>query len=342
MLVICSAIAARADGQPAVDRKLSRHAKVMGTVVSLTVWGQDERTVASAARAVFDEFDRVNMLMSSWLEESAVARINSAAGNGKFVQVDKEVMSVIVMSQQASKASKGAFDITVGSFRGLWKFDEDIDGSIPDAKAVKARKKLVNYRDLTVDAKRNRVKLKRKGQRITLGGVAKGYAVDRAVKILRERGVVDFILQAGGDLYVAGKKGAKPWMVGIRDPRGERHASFARIELENKTFSTSGDYERALLKTDDKGNKTRYHHILDPKTGRPATRSRSVTVMADDAITADIWSTALFVMGAQKGMKLVEKKKGVEAVFVDSNNKLHISSGLKKKLTVDRPPSDGV
>ena len=204
MLVICSAIAARADGQPAVDRKLSRHAKVMGTVVSLTVWGQDERTVASAARAVFDEFDRVNMLMSSWLEESAVARINSAAGNGKFVQVDKEVMSVIVMSQQASKASKGAFDITVGSFRGLWKFDEDIDGSIPDAKAVKARKKLVNYRDLTVDAKRNRVKLKRKGQRITLGGVAKGYAVDRAVKILRERGVVDFILQAGGDLYVAG------------------------------------------------------------------------------------------------------------------------------------------
>lgn len=340
VLPVCASAQApspQAPTKPRVPDHIVHHgSQVMGTVVDLTIWTDNEAGAAEAAKAVFEEFQRVDRLMSSWLEDSAVAKINRGAGT-KAIVVDEEVMKLVLRAHQAGKLSGGAFDISVGSFRGLWKFDQDIDGSIPADDKVQERAKLVDYRKIALNKKRRSVKLRRKGMRITLGGVAKGYAVDQAVAIMHKRGFVDFIVQAGGDLYASGRRGDRSWRVGIRDPRGNRDASFALAEVSNQTFSTSGDYERSIVV---KG--VRYHHILDPATGRPAKRSRSVTVLAPDALTADIWSTALFVIGPENGMKIVESRDDMEAVFVDENNALHISTGLQDKLRILKPPSPGI
>lgn len=328
-LALAPALALADDSQPpSPDRKVAYTHRAMGTIVSLTLWTDDDALAARGAAAAFNEFDRVDRLMSSWREGSGVAALNSGAG-GAPVVVDAELLAVITAAQGMARKSSGAFDITVGSYRGLWKFDQDRDGSIPSDADVAARKQLVNYRDVVLNTRRKTIKLRKKGQRITLGGVAKGYAVDRAVAILREMGLPDFILQAGGDLYVSGKKDARQWTVGIRDPRGGRAESFAVTELEDRTFSTSGDYERSVVL-----DGVRYHHILDPATGHPAVRSRSVTVIAKSAMTADMWSTALFVIGPDRGLAMVEANPEIEAVFVDSHNKVRVSSGLA--ITRDR------
>ncbi len=321
-----------ADADPAPLAQFSE--QVMGTHITLAVRGDDERA-AEAAAAVFAEFRRVDERMSDWREDSDVSRINAAAGE-RAVKVDDEVVALLSRAVRAGQKTDGAFDITVGAFRGLWRFDEDLDESIPSDEAVAERVALVGYENIEIDADADTVGLAEAGMRITLGGIAKGYAVDRAVAILRERGVRHFILQAGGDLYVSGDRGGRPWRVGIRDPRGPRHASFAVIELSDATFSTSGDYERGFVQ-----DGVRYHHILDPDTGKPARTSRSVTVLADDALTADIWSTALFVLGPEKGLKKVEAAPDLEAVFVDADNQVHVSSGLTSRLRILHPPTDG-
>lgn len=318
------------------DSAYSRTAQAMGTRISVTLWTDDEAAAAQAASAVFGEFDRVDKLMTTWRPDSDVSKINAAAGI-EPIQVSAEVLGLLQKSVSIARASDGAFDITVGAFRGLWKFDQDFDGSLPAPEAVAERRALVDYRDLVVDQAAGTAFLRRKGMRITLGGIAKGYAVDRAVALLHDRGFVDFIVQAGGDLYVSGRRGDRPWRVGVRDPRGAPDDSFALIELENGTFSTSGDYERGLIK-DGK----RYHHLIDPKTGFPATRSRSVTVLAKDALTADVWSTALFIIGPVAGLPIVERMKDVEAVFVDRDNQVHITSGLKQRLKIVHPPTGGI
>ncbi len=274
--------------------------------------------------------------MTTWREDSEVSKINAAAGK-KAVPVSDEVFEVIELAQKVSRMTGGAFDITIGAFSGAWKFDQDRDGTIPSDEEIKKRKALVNYRDVILTrGKQKKVKLARAGQRINLGGIAKGYAVDRAEKVLRKQGLKDFILQAGGDLYVAGKKGDRPWRIGIRDPRGPRESSFAVAEIEDASFSTSGDYERFVFI-----GQRRYHHILDPATGYPAMRCRSVTVMAKNAAIADAWDTALFIVGVERGMKLVEKLPEIDAVFVDSDNKVHISSGLKDRVQLLKQPTDG-
>jgi thiamine biosynthesis lipoprotein len=319
--------------EPPRDHVISRTHEAMGTVIALQAWAEDDEATVAA----FAEFDRVDRLMTTWIEDSDVSRINAAAGSGKGVPVSDEVILVLLEARKASQLTGGAFDITVGSFSGVWKFDEDKDGTIPDDATVQARRKLVSWKDVVIDQKKKTVRLKKKGQKITLGGIAKGYAVDRAVAILRARGLVDFVVQAGGDMYVSGRRGDRKWRVGIRDPRGGRDDFFAMAEIENMTFSTSGDYERFVIK-DGK----RYHHILDPRTGYPASGVRSVTVMAKNALYAEGLTKGIFIMGPEKGMKLVEKLPDVEAVIVDANNQVLVSSGLKEPLKIVHPPTDGV
>lgn len=305
----------------------------MGTVVDITVWTSDGDGAAAAARAAFGEFERIDRLMTTWLDDSAVSKLNAAAGQAA-VEVGPEIFSLLELARQVAQKSRGAFDVTVGAYRGLWKFDQDLDGSLPDKKAVAARRRLTGWRGLILDKKHQSARLKRKGMRITLGGIAKGYAVDRAAAILRQRGMGNFLVQAGGDLYVSGDKGGEPWRVGIRDPRGSRDATFAITEVRDATFSTSGDYERGFVK-----DGVRYHHILDPRTGNPARNSRSVTVKAPQAVVADAWSTALFVIGADRGLPLVESLPDIEAVFVDENNKVRASSGF---TVVDGDPREEI
>ena len=174
---------------------------------------------------------------------------------------------MIERALDVSKRSGGVFDITVEAFHGLWKFDEDMDGSLPDPAEVKKRLAKIGWQGRRRRQEAKTVFLKRKGMAITLGGIAKGYAVDKCVALLKKRGFTDFMVQAGGDMYVAGSKGREPWIVGIRDPRGPRDAMFALAPIKDHSFSTSGDYERGFVK-----DGVRYHHILDPRTGQPATR----------------------------------------------------------------------
>jgi thiamine biosynthesis lipoprotein len=273
--------------------------------------------------------------MTTWTDTSEVSKVNAAAGK-KPVAVSAETFEVIERAQDISKKSGGVFDISVGAFKGMWKFDEDMDGSLPDPKEVKKRLALIGYKDIVLDKKKKTVFLKRKGMSITLGGIAKGYAVDKCVALLHEAGFNDFMVQAGGDMYVSGKKGAEPWIVGIRDPRGQD--LFAGMPIENHSFSTSGDYERGFVK-----DGVRYHHILDPRDGQPAHASRSVTIRAKDAFTADAWSKVMFILGWKSGMDIIKKYKltDFEVVWVDDKNELHMTPTIEKEIKIVKQPTPG-
>ena len=232
--------------------------------------------------------------------------------------------------------SRGAFDITVGVFKGLWKFDEDNDETIPDPAEVRRRRRLVDYHDVLVNESAGTVKLRRPGQRLNLEGLAKGYGVDAAVRVMRAAGLRDFIFHAGGDLFASGRKGDRDWRVGIQDPRAPRGHIIFEVPLSDQAFNTSGDYERFILK-----DRVRYHHILDARTGFPARGCRSVTILANDAFTADTLDTAVFAVGAKLGMKIIEDQPGVEGVIVDADNQVHISSGLAGKIIKRGDPTPG-
>jgi thiamine biosynthesis lipoprotein len=320
------------------DRKFEYHGSAMGTSISLFFWTDDEAKAAKAAEAVFKEMKRIDGVMTTWTPDSEVSQINAAAGQRPVV-VSQETYAVIERAQDVSRRTRGIFDITVGAFKGLWKFDQDMDGTLPDPAQVKKRLALINYRDVVLDKSKRSVFLRRKGMSITLGGIAKGYAVDKAVKLLHDVGFVHFMVQAGGDMYISGKKGDKPWVVGIRDPRSTAVATFASTAIEDRSFSTSGDYERGFVK-----DGVRYHHILDPRTGQPARASRSVTIKAKDAFTADAWSKVMFILGWKESLKVIQREKltDFEAAWVDDKNELHVTKGLEATLMVHRPPTPGI
>jgi thiamine biosynthesis lipoprotein len=221
--------------------------------------------------------------------------------------------------------------------RGLWKFDEDLDPKLPAREELERRRKLIDYREVAVDPAARTVKLRRADMKLGLGGIAKGYAVDRCAAVLRASGFGDFMVQAGGDLYVSGSKGQASWMVGVRDPRGPPNAIIARMAIKDHAFSTAGDYERAFVLEGK-----RYHHIIDPKTGFPATASREVTIFAPTALLADALDDAVFILGPQKGLALVESYPDCAALIVDADNKVWTSKALEGKLQRTAAPSEGL
>ncbi len=306
----------------------------MGTEVHVSAWTTDEAAAVAAFDRAFLEFDRLDALMSVWKEGSDILRINAAAGKSA-VAVSPEVREVLHASQEVSEWTTGKFDVTFAALSGLWKFDQDIDGQVPDRSQIAPRLPLIDYRALQIDDRAGTASLTRAGMQVNLGGIGKGYAIDRAVTILRGAGLTDFMIQSGGDLFVAGRRGDRPWRVGIQDPRGAPNTLFAAIELTDAAFSTSGDYERFFIR-----DGRRYHHILDPDTGEPAQRSRSVTIMAKNATLSDGLSTGVFILGAEQGMALIEKLPDVEGVIVTSDNQVQVSSGLKGRLALLKPPSD--
>jgi len=307
----------------------------MGTELRVTIWTADDALAETASSAVFREFDRLDDMMSVWKSESDIVRINAAAGE-KAVPVSSETREVLQVARQISEQTDGTFDITFAALSGLWKFDyQDKDESIPDRKEIERRLPLVNYRDVAVDDAAGTVMLRRKGMRVNLGGIGKGYAVDRAVDILRRSGLRDFMIQAGGDMYVAGRRGDRPWRLGIRDPRGPADRVFAALDLSDSTFSTSGDYERFFMK-----DGVRYHHIIDLRTGEPARLSRSVTLVTDRAVIADALAKGVFILGPDAGMALIERTPDVQGVIVSAKNEVSISSGLRKRLILVAPPTD--
>ncbi|HEY7374780.1 MAG TPA: FAD:protein FMN transferase [Polyangia bacterium] len=327
-------------GAPGQPRVVARKYGAMGTEITLSAWTNDEEAAGRAFDAGYDEIRRIELLMTDWERpgepESDVVRINKAAGK-RAVQVSAETLEVIQKSLEMSRRSEGKFDITFAAMKGLWKFDEDLEKKVPPAAEIARRRKLINWRDVVVDAKARTVKLRRAEMRLGLGGIAKGYAVDRCAAVLRGEGLRDFMVQAGGDLFVSGSKGPINWMVGVRDPRGGPRDIIARMPIKDHAFSTAGDYERSFIL-----NGKRYHHIIDPATGYPATASREVTIFAPTAFLADALDDAVFILGPTKGLALVETFPGCSALVVDANNQVFMSKSLEGKLQRTGPPTDGI
>jgi thiamine biosynthesis lipoprotein len=334
LALACAGTPPRERSRPDDLIEMIRERVTMGSLLQLTAWTRDEPGAVAAFEAVFAEFDRLDRLMSVWKEGSDVTRLNAAAGKAP-VAVSAEVFEVLTVARQVSEWTGGKFDVTFGALSGLWKFDQDQDGSIPPRAAVAARLADVDYTALDLDPVRHAAFLRRPGMRVHLGGIGKGYAVDRGAALLRARGITDFMIQSGGDLFVSGHRGDRPWRLGIRDPRGPAERSFATLDLSNGTFSTSGDYERFFMK-----GGVRYHHILDPDLGEPGRLCRSVTIVADKAVLADGLSTGVFILGPEKGMALIERLPDVEGVIVAADNRVLVSSGLKRNLAMIASPTD--
>ena len=334
-LALLTLTACRRPAPPPAAHLVDRTHQSMGTEIRVSAWVDDAARADAAIEAVFREFDRLDAMMTVWREASDIAKLNAAAGDHP-VAVSPETREVLRIANQISEQTRGKFDVTFAALSGLWKFDyQDKDNSIPDPKEIARRLPLINYRDLVVDDGAGTAMLKRKGMRVNLGGIGKGYAVDRAVDILRRSGLRDFMIQAGGDMYVSGKRGDRPWRVGIRDPRGPADRIFAALDLTDATFSTSGDYERFFMK-----DGRRYHHILDLSLGEPARLTRSVTLVTDRAVIADALAKGVFILGPDEGMALIERTPGVQGVIVSARNEVSISSGLRSRLMLLAPPTD--
>ncbi|HEX4476854.1 MAG TPA: FAD:protein FMN transferase [Polyangiaceae bacterium] len=324
---------------PFTPVKVDFEQPAMGTAVhfiAYTTPALGERAIRDAMGRAHAEIKRLEGVMTSWRDDSEVGQINVHAG--RPVQVGDETLEVIQKSLWSSKLSGGVFDISFHALGDLWKFGDAAEANpkLPDPKVLAEKRKLVDYRKIKVDTAAHTVTIG-KGMRIDLGGIAKGYAVDKAAKVLEAAGLHDFLAQAGGDLYGAGSKpDGSPWVSGIQDPRGPEGEFFATIELSNHAFSTAGDYARAFFI----GGK-RYHHIIDPRTGYPATACRSVTVWAADAFTADAIDDAIFILGPEKGLPIIEKLPDAGAVIVDKNNKVWVSNRLTDKVHVLRAPTNG-
>jgi thiamine biosynthesis lipoprotein len=281
------------------------------------------------------EILRLEALMTTWDPASEISRVNAAAGEAPVV-VSKDTFDVIAESLRASAISAGTFDITFQTLHGLWKFDDDLDAHPPTPEQIHSKLRHVGFRHVILEPSQRTVFLDDRNVRIGLGGIAKGYAVDRAVSIMLAGGLSSFYVQAGGDLYVHGSKpGPEPWVAGIRDPRGPEDDYFATMTLRDCAFSTAGDYERGYV-VDGK----RYHHIIDPRTGYPATASRSVTIWAPTALLADEIDDAVFILGPERGLALVESLADVGAVIVDGHNHVWTSKRLVGRIAQVHPPKD--
>jgi thiamine biosynthesis lipoprotein len=311
----------------------------LGTRVQFAAYttpSQDGVRVRDAFRVAIAEMQRLERLLSTWRPDSDVGRVNATPG--QFVVVSEETAKLVERALWISERSLGAFDVTFHVLSDLWKFGDAAENPprVPTRAAVDAARVHVDYRRVALDVPGRRVKLG-EGQRMGLDGMSKGYIVDQMAAALRRAGLREFLVQAGGDLYGAGKKpDGTRWESGIQDPRAEIGTSFAKLELEDAAFSTAGDYARAFIV-----NGKRYHHIIDPKTGYPATASRSVTIWAPTALLADLIDDAVFIIGPKLGLELVESLDGVGAVIVDQKNQLWISQRLREKVKVSGLPKAG-
>ncbi len=303
-----------------VDRKL------MGTIWAVTIAGGDAERARAASDEALDEVARLETLLSEWKPDSEISRINDNAGL-KPQPAGPELLACIRASQDVARWSDGAFDISWAALRGLWDFSEHSAHIPPSKAAVQAKLPLWNYRLIRVDEQAKTVRLDKKGMQIGLGGVAKGYALDRMGDILRARGFANFLVFAGGQILVGGKRGSRPWRVGIQHPREDNYFGF--IEASDCSIATSGDYEHAY-----RYEGHTYHHIIDPKTGFPSERTASVTVIAPTALSADAVDTALFIMGPERALEALPQAPGgpIEAVLVGPDLKVHASPGAKPRV----------
>ncbi len=304
---------------------VQREEAIMGTAIRVELWADDRRVGEAAAAAVMDEMHRIDRAMSPHKSGSELSRINRDAARGPVVLTD-EMFGLLKRALGFSQLTGGAFDITYAAVGQLYDYRNRVR---PTAEALAQARANVGWQGLQLDVRDRSVRFAKDGMRIDLGGFAKGHAADRAAELLARRGVRHAWVSAGGDSRVLGDRRGRPWSVAIRDPRRAGEV-VALLPLEDTSISTSGDYERFF----DDGAE-RVHHLIDPATGISPRGVQSVTILSADGLTCEALSKAVFVMGVQRGLALVETLPGIDAVVVDAEGRLHASSGLLHGLSQD-------
>ncbi|MEM7304085.1 MAG: FAD:protein FMN transferase [Pseudomonadota bacterium] len=293
--------------------------EAMGTTIHTEVWHQNQQLAEQMAQDVMSIMENVNQLMSPYIESSELSVLNREASQ-KPIPVSDELYDVIKRSLEYSELTAGAFDITFASVGYLYDYRESIR---PDQEQIDSHVEQINYKNIVLDPVEKSVFFKEHNVRIDLGGIAKGFAVDLAIARAKELGIDNILVTAGGDSRILGDRLGRPWVIGIRHPL-DKNQVIAKIPMIDEALSTSGDYERYF---DEDG--VRYHHILDPKTGDSARNVRSVTILGPDAMDTDALSTSVFVMGPEKGLKLLDRLPKIEGIIVDQKGNLLFSSGLQ-------------
>jgi len=296
-----------------------RDEAIMGTLIRVEVWADAPKAGESAISDVMAEMRRIDRAMSPYKADSELSKVNRDA-HKKPVVISRELYDLIVRAEKLSVQTDGAFDITFSSVGYMYDYRLRV---VPSEEQIKKALPAIDYRRIKLDPAKRTIFFEREGMRIDLGGIAKGYAVDRGIGILKRHNITHGLVTAGGDSRVLGDRRGRPWIIGIRDPR-RKDGVVARIPLASEAISTSGDYERYF-----EAGGVRYHHIINPKTGHSATGVWSATVIGPDATTTDGLSTSVFVMGPNAGLALVDTMPGIEAVIIDAEGKMLYSKGLR-------------
>lgn len=309
--------------RPTGEILIRRARPLMGTLVGVAVRGDDAAVLEHLVGEIFSEMGRLEAILSEWSPSSAVSRVNDAAGTAP-IQVPAELIEVLEVADRVAHATGGAFDASWAPLAEIWRLDAP-GFRLPTPELIEATRQLVDYRDVVIDASKRSVLLRRRGMKLGLGGIAKAYIAQRAADFALANGARDVLIDAGGDLVARGRNRHRPWTVGIRAPWSPRDL-LAAVELQDETVATSGDYEH-FLQIDGR----RYHHLLDPRTGWPAFKCRSATVVAGNGALADALGTALFVLGAD-GLEIVSASGGAAALVVCEDGAARISAGAAERF----------
>jgi thiamine biosynthesis lipoprotein len=302
----------------AVEREL------MGTRFCIDVVVRDTNLGERAIEAAYAEIERSEGLLSNWDDHSQISEVNRSAGI-QPVTVGDELLTVLQRAIEIAKLTDGAFDITFASCGGLWSIREE---RIPTDREIATCLPHVDYRQVALDAARSAVYIADPDMRLGIAGLAKGYRVDRAAEVLESRGVTDYVVDGGGDMRIATGNLKDEWPIKVAHPR--RETPLGIVELASGAIATSGDYEWYFEK-----NGVRYHHILDPATGRPARRCLSATVIAANAVEADALATGLFVLGPDDGLELAERLPGVEAMLIGPDLTVRKTAGFPSLTAIE-------
>ncbi|WP_256935117.1 FAD:protein FMN transferase [Olleya sp. HaHaR_3_96] len=296
--------------------------KLMGSRFDFSVVASSQKQGDSFINSAITEISRIENLISSWDPNSQTSLINRNAGI-KPVKVDKALFNLIERALKISKLTKGAFDISYASMDKIWKFDGTMT-DIPSKEAIKNSVKKVGYQNIILDEQNQTVYLKLEGMKIGFGAIGKGYAADKAKALLMKKGVSAGIINASGDLNTWGKQpNGKDWMVAIVNPLNKNKV-FSWLPVYNSAVVTSGNYEKYV-----KFNDVLYTHIIDPRTGYPATGILSVTIFTKTAELADALATSIFVMGKDTGLDFINQLNGVECIIIDNDNVIITSNNIE-------------
>ena len=320
--VVAMAVLALAGGCSR-PRSVQKTEAIMGTDVTITVVAKSAEEGEAAIEAGMAELRRLDAMMSLYKDTSEITQVNLAAGKHP-VKVSPEMIEAEEDARKISDLSGGVFDVTVGPLVVLWQMKLK-EGAIPSDREIARIKPLVNYRNVVVDRKHSTIFLKKKGMIMDFGGM-KGYLADRVKDLLKKRGINDAVIALAGDIWVLGRRDdGKPWRIGVQHPR-EKDKVLAVLDLSDKYISTSGDYERFVIM-----EKKRYHHIIDPRTGKPSKGVISATLVGDRGAVIDPLAKVPFILGPEEGLKIV-KKLGAEAIIVDDQGKVYTTDGIKNLL----------